>query len=186
MKFTEMDIPGLILIEPRVYEDSRGYFLESYNERIFRKSGISADFVQDNISNSVKGTLRGLHYQIDPHAQAKLVRVTNGAVFDVAVDIRLGSSTFGKWTGIELSEENKWALFIPAGFAHGFYVLSEIAQFTYKCTAFYTPDADRGIIWNDEEIGIDWPLEGEPVISEKDKKLPTLRNADINFPYESR
>ena len=143
-------------------------------------------FVQDNMSSSVKGTLRGLHYQLEPYGQGKLVRVFKGAVFDVAVDIRRNSPTFGQWVGVELTAENKLSLWIPAGFAHGFCVLSDIAEFTYKCTSVYTPSAERGIIWNDPEINVAWPVDGELVIlSEKDKGNPFLRDADINYYYSA-
>lgn len=183
MKFIPCAIPDLLLIEFDVYTDSRGYFLESYNQKKFFELGLKADFIQDNISSSVQGTLRGLHYQLNPHAQGKLVRVNHGAVFDVAVDIRKGSPYFGQWVGVELSEANKLALYIPPGFAHGFYVLTPQAQFSYKCTGFYNAAADRGIIYNDPEIGIDWPVQGELIISTKDQKHPRLREADNNFDY---
>lgn len=176
-------IPDLLLIEFAVHADARGYFIESYNQRTFHEAGLKVDFIQDNISVSAKGTLRGLHYQLNPHAQGKLVRVTQGQVFDVAVDIRRGSPWYGQWVGVELSEENKRALYIPPGFAHGFYVQSERAQFMYKCTELYAPQVDRGIIWNDPEIGIVWPLTGELILSEKDKVRPPLREADNNFYY---
>ncbi|MBN1466313.1 dTDP-4-dehydrorhamnose 3,5-epimerase [candidate division KSB1 bacterium] len=187
MKFIPTEIPELILIEPKVLGDSRGYFMETYREPLFQANGIKEKFVQDNMSRSVRGTLRGLHYQLDPHAQGKLVRVLRGAVYDVAVDIRRGSPAFGKWIGVELSEENKLSLWIPAGFAHGFYVLSDIAEFTYKCTAIYTPHAERGIVWNDPDINIKWPIVGDDVVlSEKDKSNPLLQDADYNFIYYSR
>ena len=184
MKFIATEIPDVVIVEPIVFSDTRGFFMEIYSQKLFAQNGIHVDFVQDNISRSVKGTLRGLHYQSDPHAQAKLVRVIKGAVFDVAVDIRKGSPTFGKWVGIELSEENKKALYIPPGFAHGFYVLTDIAEFTYKCSAFYAPEADRGIFWNDPAIGIEWPIDvSEIITSEKDQNLPLLNDADINYRF---
>ena len=184
MKFIPTEIPDVILIEPRVFGDNRGYFMETYKEPLFVENGISDTFVQDNVSSSVKGTLRGLHYQLNPNAQGKLVRVLKGSVYDVAVDIRKGSPTFGKWIGVELSEENKLSFWIPPGFAHGFYVTSDIAEFTYKCTDVYTPDAERGIIWNDPEIGIEWPIDGgEVLLSERDKQNPLLKDADYNFVY---
>jgi dTDP-4-dehydrorhamnose 3,5-epimerase len=184
MNFIPTEIPDVILIEPRVFGDSRGYFMETYKEPLFVENGIPDKFVQDNLSSSVKGTLRGLHYQINPNAQGKLVRVLKGSVYDVAVDIRQGSPTFGKWIGVELSEENKLSFWIPPGFAHGFYVTSEMAEFTYKCTDVYTPDAERGIIWNDPDIGIEWPIDGgEVLLSDKDKKNPQLKDADYNFVY---
>lgn len=181
MHFIQTKIQDVILVEPKVFKDSRGYFMETYNQKIFHENGITVEFVQDNMSSSVQGTLRGLHYQLAPYAQGKLVRVTKGRVFDVAVDIRRQSPTFGKWVGIELSEENKRSLFIPPGFAHGFYVLSEMAEFTYKCTALYAPKAERGIIWNDPDIGIAWPLLEKTLnLSEKDKNNPPLRLAEID------
>jgi len=185
VKFVPCAIPDLLLIEYDVFADARGYFIESYNERAFHELGLTVPFIQDNISSSVQGTLRGLHYQLHPHAQGKLVRVTQGCVFDVAVDIRRGSPFYGRWVGVELSEENKKALYIPPGFAHGFYVQSERAQFMYKCTDFYTPEVDRGIIWNDSAIGIAWPiLPGKLILSEKDKVRPRLADADNNLTWE--
>ena len=150
-------IQGLTLIEPKVHGDERGYFMESYNYRDFAEAGIDCAFVQDNQSSSKKGVLRGLHYQIE-HPQAKLVRVIRGEVFDVAVDLREGSATFGKWFGVRLSEENKKQFFVPAGFAHGYLVLSDYAEFCYKVTDFYHPGDEGGLLWNDPEIGIDWPV----------------------------
>lgn len=184
MRFIPCVIPDIILIKFDVFEDDRGYFLETYNQKNYYDHGLTIDFLQDNISVSVKGTLRGLHYQLNPQAQGKLVRVTQGSVFDVAVDIRKGSPYFGNWVGLELSDENKYALYIPPGFAHGFYVLSPQAQFVYKCTTFYSKEADRGIIWNDPEIGIKWPIKNNDLIlSEKDKIRPSFREADNNFVY---
>ncbi|MCQ6254061.1 dTDP-4-dehydrorhamnose 3,5-epimerase [Methanocaldococcus sp.] len=182
-KFRRLEIPEVILIEPIVFEDERGFFMETYKYSEFSKFGIKEIFVQDNHSKSKKGVLRGLHYQKNPNAQGKLVRCIRGEIFDVAVDIRKGSPTFGKWVGVILSEENKKMLYIPKGFAHGFCVLSEEAEVIYKCTAEYSPEDDRGIIWNDKDIGIDWPIKN-PILSEKDKKHPPLREADINFVYE--
>ena len=180
MKFIETEIKDVFLIEPKVFGDTRGYFMETYSEKVFYENGVDTKFVQDNFSRSVQGTLRGLHYQLDPHAQGKLVRVVKGIVYDVAVDIRKSSSTFGKWVGAELSEENKMALWIPPGFAHGFYVVSDIAEFTYKCTSLYAPQAEAGIVWNDPEIGISWPIVDELVIlSEKDRALPQLESAPV-------
>lgn len=185
MNFTQMEIEGVMIIEPDVYEDARGYLMECYNRRTFAENGISAAFIQDNVSRSAKGTLRGLHYQLDPNAQGKLVRVTEGAVFDVAVDIRKGSPTFGKWVGTELSAGNRKAMYVPAGFAHGFLVLSNEAEFTYKVTDFYTPEADRCIAWNDPEIGIQWPAEPDPAkMSERDQNAPMLADAEINYSYD--
>jgi dTDP-4-dehydrorhamnose 3,5-epimerase len=164
------DIQGLLLIEPAVYGDARGYFCETYNQRDFAEAGIDAVFVQDNQSSSVKGVLRGLHFQ-KQYPQAKLVRVIAGEVFDVAVDLREGSKTYGKWYGAYLSAENKKQLFIPKNFAHGFYVSSERAEFAYKCTDFYHPDDEGGIKYDDHDIGIDWPIPAgsAPILSEKDK-----------------
>jgi dTDP-4-dehydrorhamnose 3,5-epimerase len=183
VQFIKTEIPGLVILEPRVFADDRGYFMESYQKKKFKDHGIDIDFTQDNISFSVKGTLRGLHYQLPPHCQTKLVRVTQGAVFDVAVDIRRGSPTFGRWFGVELSESNKRALYIPDGFAHGFCVLSETAQFTYKCSNYYAPQLDRGIIWNDPIIAIQWPLAQPPIVSAKDQKLPLLSEAENTFTF---
>lgn len=166
-------IEGLYLIEPDVHGDSRGYFLETYNYNDFKAAGLDMIFVQDNQSLSTKGVLRGLHFQKE-HTQGKLVRVISGEVFDVAVDIRKGSKTYGKWSGVILSAEKKNMFYVPEGFAHGFYVLSDIAEFTYKCTDFYDPSSEAGIKWDDPVLNIDWPVpEGEkPLISEKDEKNP--------------
>ncbi|MBN1481392.1 dTDP-4-dehydrorhamnose 3,5-epimerase [candidate division KSB1 bacterium] len=186
MEFIPTDIPDVCIIKPKLFGDDRGYFMETYKEPLFRAHGIDAYFVQDNMSSSIRGTLRGLHYQLSPHAQGKLVRVLKGSVYDVAVDLRRGSPTFSKWVGVELTEENKLSLWIPPGFAHGFYVLSDMAEFTYKCTHIYTPSAERGIIWNDQEIGIKWPMDKKPLIlSDKDKKNPLLKEAEYNFNYHT-
>jgi dTDP-4-dehydrorhamnose 3,5-epimerase len=175
-------IPGLLIIEPQVFRDERGYFIESYNQQKLLEAGIQTVFVQDNESKSVHGTIRGLHYQLDPHSQTKLVRVISGAVFDVAVDLRKGSPTFGQWYGIELTEENKIQFYIPRGFAHGFSVLSETAVFVYKCDRIYNPGAERGICYNDPSLQIDWRIsEKEAIVSNKDLKHPLFSNAEINF-----
>lgn len=174
MKVKKTSLEGVLLIEPKVFRDPRGFFLESYTKIKYEEMGIDAEFVQDNQSKSSRGVLRGLHYQVN-RTQAKLVRVTQGEIFDVAVDIRPGSPTFGKWTGSRLSGENMTQIFIPAGFAHGFCVLSETAELLYKCTNYYSPPDERGIIWNDPDIGIDWPIE-EPLLSEKDQQYPRLRD----------
>lgn len=167
-------IEGLCVIEPEIHLDARGYFTESYNQKDMQEAGLNVNFVQDNQSGSVKGVLRGLHYQKE-HPQGKLVRVIRGRVYDVAVDIRRGSVTYGKWFGIELSEENRKQLYIPEGFAHGFLVLSENAEFCYKCTDFYYPGDEGGIAWNDPTLGIQWPeIEGEYQLSEKDKNWKGL------------
>ncbi len=180
MNLTETSLPGVLLIEPKVFGDARGFFLESWNRKVFAAHGLDLDFVQDNHSRSGKGVLRGLHYQLnDP--QGKLVRVTQGRVFDVAVDMRRSSPHFGQWTGHELSADNHHMLWIPPGFAHGFLVLSESADFLYKTTAFYAPQWDRGVRWDDPDIGVEWPLEGVPVLSDKDRILPLLKNAEV-FP----
>ena len=168
MKATPTTLPGLLILEPKVFGDSRGFFMESFNARTFRElTGLDVDFVQDNHSRSAKGVLRGLHYQIQ-QAQGKLVRVVRGSVFDVAVDLRKSSPTFGKWEGVELSEENQRQLWIPPGFAHGFLVTSESADFLYKTTDYYAPEHERSLLWNDPAVGVEWPLAGEPLLSAKD------------------
>ena len=181
MKVISTDIDGLLVVEPNVFGDDRGFFFESFNARRFAElTGVDAEFVQDNHSRSAKNVLRGLHYQIE-QAQGKLVRVTAGAVFDVAVDLRKSSPTFGKWFGIELSAENKRQLWIPPGFAHGFLVTSDAAEFLYKTTDYYAPQHERAILWNDPAIGIEWPLQGDPLLSGKDQKGALLAEADV-FP----
>ncbi len=174
MKVTQTALAGVVIIEPKIFPDARGFFVETYNKDRYAASGIDIDFVQDNLSFSSKGVLRGLHYQ-EPHAQGKLVYILQGEVWDVAVDIRHGSPTFGEWTAVTLSSENKKQFYIPPGFAHGFCVMSETALFSYKCTEFYHPECDGGFRWDDPEIGIDWPVT-EPILSEKDGKLPFLRD----------
>ncbi|MFA6874790.1 MAG: dTDP-4-dehydrorhamnose 3,5-epimerase [Bacilli bacterium] len=178
--FSKTDIEGVYVIEPKVFGDSRGYFMETYNKEEFDKAGLVYDLVQDNQSKSHKGVLRGLHFQTK-HPQSKLVRVVSGEVFDVAVDLRKGSKTYGKWTGVILSAENKKMFMIPKGFAHGFVVLSDTAEFTYKCDDVYHPEDDGGIMWNDPDIAIQWPYKGELDLSEKDKKHPTLKESKIAF-----
>lgn len=174
---TKCEIEGLCVIEPKVFYDDRGYFVETYNQNDFKEEGLNMVFVQDNQSMSVKGVLRGLHFQIN-HPQGKLVRVLRGKVFDVAVDMRDGSKTYGKWFGVELSAENKKQFYIPEGFAHGFLVLSDEAEFAYKCTDFYHPGDEGGIIWNDTDIGVQWPIEEgmELILSDKDKRWPVLKD----------
>lgn len=175
-EFKRLGLGDVTLITPKVFGDSRGFFMESYQKSTFVNNGIKDDFNQDNHSKSTKGVLRGLHYQTNPKAQAKLVRCSNGKIFDVAVDIRKNSPSFGKWVGEILSEENKNMLYIPAGFAHGFVVLSDEAELLYKATNEYSPENDRGIRWNDPDINIDWGIDFEPLISEKDSKQPFLKD----------
>lgn len=187
--FIETKIQGVYIIEPKVFGDNRGYFMETYNKEHFTEAGLNMTFVQDNESKSTKGVLRGLHFQ-KKHSQGKLVRVTKGEVFDVAVDLRMGSPTYGQWEGVVLCEENKKQFYIPEGFAHGFLVLSDEAVFNYKCTDFYFPEYDGGVMWNDTDINIKWPLEGieNIILSEKDKKHPNLKGLDLSeypdFIYE--
>lgn len=182
MPFHQTGIEGLLLFEPKVFGDHRGYFYESYNKQVFEEAGITCDFVQDNISFSKRGVLRGLHYQLNPHAQAKLVRVNRGEVLDVVVDIRKSSPTFGKSYSVKLNDENKLQLFVPRGFAHGFAVLSEEAEFCYKCDNFYNKESEAGIIYSDPALGIDWQLSmEEAVLSAKDTILPPLAEAMNNF-----
>jgi len=177
---TETGLPGVLLLEPKVFGDSRGFFFESFNARNFRSAtGIDVDFVQDNHSKSAKHVLRGLHYQIQ-HPQGKLVRVTSGAAFDVAVDIRRSSPHFGRWTGVTLSAENKRQFWIPPGFAHGFLSLADDTEFLYKATDYYFPEHERSILWNDESLGVDWPLSGAiPLLNAKDTAAPSLEAAEL-------
>jgi dTDP-4-dehydrorhamnose 3,5-epimerase len=176
MPFRTTDIPGLLIIEPTVYKDERGYFFESYNEEVFRRQGIDTHFVQDNQSFSRYGVLRGLHYQLDPHAQSKLVRVLQGTIWDIAVDIRIGSPTYGRYAGIELSAENKLQFLIPPGFAHGFSVLSPTAEIAYKCDAFYNKYSEAGIRFDDPALNIDWRIPADKIIvSVKDRQLPLFQ-----------
>lgn len=181
-QFQPLTIPEVILVQPERRGDTRGFFMETYKYEIFVANGITPRFVQDNHSRSAKGVLRGLHYQQDPFAQGKLLKVVIGEIFDVAVDIRRGSPTFGQWVGEILSAENGRLLYVPPGFAHGFCVLSEYADLIYKATNIYKPETDRGIIWNDPQIGIHWPID-DPLLSTKDKDLPPLAEADINYEY---
>jgi dTDP-4-dehydrorhamnose 3,5-epimerase len=177
MEVQKTEIEGLVVIRPRVFEDSRGYFFESYNEQLFREAGVPIHFVQDNQSKSSYGVIRGLHMQKTPHAQAKLLRVLEGAIFDVAVDLRKGSATFGKWYGLEITSGNHMQLLIPAGFCHGFSVLSETATVLYKCDAFYHPESEAGIRYDDPQLAIDWRIPADKVsVSEKDSKLPYLKD----------
>lgn len=181
MKATPLAIPDVILFEPRVFGDDRGFFFESFNQRSFDEAvGRPVQFVQDNHSRSARHVLRGLHYQLAPHAQGKLVRVVQGEVFDVAVDVRRSSPTFGQWVGAHLSAANKNQLWIPEGFAHGFVTLSDTADFLYKTTDFYAPAAERAIIWNDPQLAIDWPLDGQaPLLSGKDQQAPAFAQAEV-------
>jgi dTDP-4-dehydrorhamnose 3,5-epimerase len=182
MIIKESKLKDILIIEPKVFDDNRGFFYESFNREAYKKNGITVDFVQDNHSRSVKNTVRGLHYQINP-GQDKLVRVTLGKVWDVVVDIRTGSPTFGQWESFELSAENKRQLFVPKGFAHGFCVLSDWAEFQYKCSEYWSPKDERAIIWDDPELNINWPVEN-PILSEKDLKNPAFKDADLYFSYK--
>ena len=179
MQFFRLDIPDVVLFEPKVFGDERGFFFESFNEKVFEQAtGLEREFVQDNHSKSQQGVLRGLHYQLPPMAQGKLVRVVSGEVFDVAVDIRRSSPTFGRWVGAVLTGENKKQLWVPEGFAHGFLTLSDSAEFLYKTTEFYAPEHERSIAWNDPALGIEWPIDA-PRVSEKDARAGTLESADV-------
>ena len=175
MKILPSSLPEILIIEPSVFQDERGFFMETYQQRRYTEAGIESIFAQDNLSRSVHGTLRGLHYQVK-HAQAKLIQVIEGTIFDVALDIRRGSPYFGQWEGVDLSDENRRQLFLPEGFAHGFCVLSESAYVLYKCTDFYAAEDEGGILWADQDLAIKWPI-SEPLLSEKDSQLPCL--ADI-------
>ena len=179
-EFKKTIIEDVILISPKVFGDNRGFFLESYKKSEFLDNGINVDFVQDNHSKSTKGVLRGLHYQANPFPQAKLVRCIKGKIYDVAVDIRPNSTTFGEYVKVELSQENKQMLYIPEGFAHGFVVLSEEAEILYKTSGEYCPQADRGIKWNDEKIAINWDIDFDPILSDKDKNQPCFENINLH------
>ncbi|MEI6947038.1 dTDP-4-dehydrorhamnose 3,5-epimerase [Paraflavisolibacter sp. H34] len=184
MPFLTCDLPGLVIVEPTVFEDSRGYFFEAYNQKVFHQAGITADFVQDNQSKSSYGVIRGLHYQLNPAAQSKLVRVLEGTILDVAVDIRKNSPTYGRHFSIELSAENKKQLYIPEGFAHGFSVLSPTAIVLYKCNSFYNKQAEAGIRFDDAELNIDWKVDaGRAVVSDKDLVLPSFKDSVSNFEF---
>ena len=175
MQITETALPGVLIVEPRLFRDARGFFLESYNAARYREAGLDATFVQDNVSRSARGVLRGLHMQAGAQAQGKLVSVLDGEVFDVAVDARIGSPTYGQWIGETLSAETGRQLFVPPGFLHGFLVTSETALFAYKCTGYYAPEAEFGVCWNDPDIGIEWPI-AAPELSAKDAAAPRLRD----------
>ena len=178
-KYTKISLPGVVVIEPDVFQDDRGFFLETYHQKKYAEGEITKSFVQDNLSHSTKNVLRGLHYQLQ-NPQGKLLCVITGEIFDVAVDIRRGSETFGKWEGVYLSSDNNRQMFIPEGFAHGFCVLSETADVLYKCTDFYNPDDEYGILWSDPEIGIEWPVK-EPILSPKDSQYPQLKEITDSF-----
>ncbi|MDF2534515.1 MAG: dTDP-4-dehydrorhamnose 3,5-epimerase [Bacillales bacterium] len=184
MNFIETNLPGVFVVEPKVFGDHRGWFMETYSIKYFKEAGIDIDFVQDNQSfSATKGTLRGLHFQLNPKTQTKLVRCTRGSLFDVVVDIREGSPTYGQWLGIELTAENKKQLLIPKGFAHGFMSLTDNVEIQYKCDELYAPECDGGILWNDPDIGIEWPINIKPILSEKDESAPLLKDVKTNFVY---
>ena len=182
-RFTRLELPEVVLIEPKVFPDERGFFLETYKYSEFFRNGISEPFVQENHSHSSRGTIRGLHYQKNPKAQGKLVRVVVGEIFDVVIDIRRGSPRYGKWIGVNLSAENNKMLYIPPGFAHGACVVSQEAGLLYRVTGEYAPECEAGVIWNDPVIGINWPVK-EPILSSRDQAWPPLLDADNNFVYE--
>jgi dTDP-4-dehydrorhamnose 3,5-epimerase len=184
MPFIKTDFPGLLVFEPTLFKDTRGYFYESYNEKTFLSDGISIKFIQDNQAQSCYGVIRGLHYQLNPYTQTKLIRVLNGSILDVAADIRKGSPTYGKVFSITLSAENKKQLLIPQGFAHGYSVLSETAEVFYKCDAFYNKESEGGILYRDPALNIDWQIPaGKAIVSDKDEKYPLLKNAVNNFSF---
>lgn len=184
MNIIETGIPGLLIIEPKVHDDSRGFFMEVYNQRDFEKVGIKSQFVQENQSKSSYGAIRGLHYQLEPYSQAKLAHVISGKVYDVAIDLRKGSPTYGKWYGVELSAENKRMFFSPRGFAHGLSVLADDTVFCYKCDNLYHPEAEGGIAYNDPNLAIDWHVAAEDmIVSDKDKARPLLKDDKSNFRY---
>jgi len=181
MEVQPTEFPGVFVIEPRFFADSRGFFMETYHQKRYADAGLDCRFVQDNYSRSCKATVRGLHYQIQ-HPQGKLVQVVHGEIFDVAVDLRRDSPTFGRWLGVTLNDTNHLQLYIPPGFAHGFCVLSEFADFFYKCTDVYYPEHERTLLWNDPDVGVDWPLPEEPILSEKDKNGTPLSKVDCYEP----
>ena len=184
MPFIQTDFPGLLIFEPKVFEDSRGYFFESYNERTCKESGVDTIFIQDNQAKSGYGVIRGMHYQLNPHAQTKFIRALTGTILDVVLDLRKGSPTFGKHFSIELSAENKRQLYIPQGFAHGYSVLSETAEVFYKCDAFYHKDLEGGVLFSDPALNINWKIPGDKqIISDKDKLQPTFENCNNNFSF---
>ena len=184
MQVIKTPIEGLLIIKPRVFADARGFFLESYNEARYREAGVDAAFCQDNLSKSQYGVIRGLHYQLAPHSQSKLVSVVQGVVWDVAVDLRAGSPTYGQWYGVELNDVERTQFFVPKGFAHGFSVLSETAVFSYKCDDLYNPSLERGIMYNDPSLNIDWKVPADKaLISDKDLKHPLFADAEKNFSF---
>lgn len=174
MEILKTSLPGVLIIQPDIFKDKRGFFMETYHRKKYAEEGLDQSFVQDNLSYSIRGTLRGLHYQY-PNAQSKLVQAVKGKIYDVVVDIRQGSPTFGQWTGVHLSDENKRQFFVPEGFAHGFCVISDTAFVIYKCSDFYTPESEKGLLWSDPDIGIDWPVK-EPLLSPKDIQCPNLKD----------
>lgn len=182
-RFEPLDLPGVVLIEAQAFEDHRGVFVETYKRSEFETHAIREVFVQDNYSHSTRGVLRGLHYQLHPRAQGKLVCVIRGEIFDVAVDVRWGSPTYGCWTGVPLSAQHRRMLYVPVGFAHGFCTLSEEADVVYKVTAEYAPELERGVLWSDPDLGVRWPVQ-RPILSSKDEALPLLREVEHNFRYE--
>ncbi|GAB7082016.1 dTDP-4-dehydrorhamnose 3,5-epimerase [Megalodesulfovibrio paquesii] len=184
MQFTPTDLPGVFLLKPKVFGDERGFFMESYNARLFAEHGLDFSFIQDNHAKSAAGVLRGLHFQLPPMDQTKLVRVTAGSVYDVVVDLRVGSPTFGQWRGFTLSAENFLQLLVPRGFAHGYVTLEDGTEFQYKVDNWYAPELDGGILWNDPSLGIDWPVEA-PMLSAKDKLLPRLKDFKSPFTFKS-
>ena len=184
MKFSKAKIEGIIIVEPKVFGDERGFFMETYKESVFAQNGLALDFVQDNHSKSTKGVLRGLHYQLSSHPMGKLVRALRGEIFDVGVDLRRGSPSYGKWFGDVLSEDNKKMIYFPPGFAHGFYTLSEVAEVMYKCTGEYSQENERALIWNDPKVNIKWPIkDGLVILSDRDKLHPGLDKVDTDFNY---
>jgi dTDP-4-dehydrorhamnose 3,5-epimerase len=185
LRAEELELTGVVLFSPQIHRDARGYFVETYRQSAYAKWDVGAHFVQDNHSHSMRGVIRGLHYQIDK-PQGKLVRVSRGSVFDVAVDVRRGSPQFGRWLGVVLDDASHHQLYIPPGFAHGFCVMSESADVVYKCTEYFDPQRERGLLWNDPDIGIDWPLANTPVLSEKDQKHPRLSEAVLPLWEEAR
>ena len=184
-EFKRLEIPDVILITPKVFGDDRGFFMETFKRSEFEKYGINLDFVQDNHSKSKKGVIRGLHYQLNPKAQGKLVRVTRGVLIDVVVDIRKGSPYYGKWLSVELTEENKQMLWVPPGFAHGICTLEDQTELLYKATGEYSPKDERGILWNDPDIGVEWPI-SDPELLERDARQPLLKDAENNFVYKEQ